>query len=207
MKKLIPFAVGLLFLIIDIPIKTGIAFPAFIHFVNAGPETVDMIINQVIGKYFTIDIAPDIIGYVLMIMTAVKLIKYNMKFGKCVILCFLSGILSLAYAFMPFFFNGEYRFTLGFILYFAYAFFKVGTVIICMLTCLSLSECTQNHSWNNVVGIFMILCSSAGLISHLARFYQLPRTCYLYFGVEIFFAVLSGVMFYLRRNYLVCQQS
>lgn len=207
MKKLIPFAVGLLFLFIDIPIKTGIAFPAFIHFVNAGPETVDMIINQVIGHYFTIDIAPDVIGYILMITTTVKLVNYNTKFVKCVLLCFLSGILCLAYDVMPFIFNGEARFTLGFVLNYAYAFAKLATIIICMLTCLTLSECTQNHAWNNVVGIFMILCASAGFISHMAVFYQLPRLSYLYFGIEIFFAATSGAMFYLRRKYITYQQS
>lgn len=203
MKKIIIVWIGLLFLLIDTRITGIIPYPAFEPFDTPAPETVDMIVGHLIGDSVPIDLFSDIIGYILIMGVASKIVNENKKAFGAFALCFLSLALYAANLVMPFFLNGETRYTVGFFLYLVWLFAECFATIQVGFMCCREAECLENHAWNNVVAIFVMLSSFAGLIRGMSHFYNFPGTALVYYIVQIFFTVVYTLMFWKRRSYVM----
>ena len=66
-KKYYVLYLGVIFLMLDIMIKV-FPFPAFEEFFTLAPETVDMVINHVVGDRMRLDVASDFIGLILIFL-------------------------------------------------------------------------------------------------------------------------------------------
>lgn len=202
MKKILLLWIGLLFLLINVNLNNIIIYPPFITYPTNAPDTLDMIINHVIGSSLRIDIFSDIIGYVLIIIASYQLIASSPKFIKTIFLASL-GILSyVVLQCMPFVLNGEERFQAGFVLYILYFFVKAFVTINAALTCCALCECIENRAWNSVVSIFVLLSAFSGIIYYFSFFYDFIITTYIYYALQIAFTALYSFLFWKRRHYI-----
>lgn len=202
MKKAIWIWIGMILLVLDTRITGILFFPKYIPFETPAPETVDMIIVHLIGDSAHIDLFSDLIAYLLIIGIACKIVNENKKAFAAFGFSILSLILYIANWGMPFVLNGEARYTAGFFLYIAYNLLKCVTTIQAGFMCCEMAECLENHAWNNVVAIFVMLASFAGFIRAMSHFYDLPKLTYVYFGIQLFFTLIYTVMFWKRRHFI-----
>ncbi len=220
LKKMIVIWIGMIFLLLDTKLDGIIPYPAFEPFENSAPETVDMIIGHLIGDSVKIDLFSDIIGALLILISASAIVKQNMKLltaaeqerGKLPLVyklmkknrrafrAFVLGILTLilysGYQLMPFVLNGEPRYQIGYFWYIIVIFLKCLTFIEAGLMCCDAQESVQNHMYNNVVTIFVLLSAFAGFVRAMSYFYNLPGTTAAYYAVQIFFGAIAAVMYW-----------
>lgn len=216
--------IGMIFLLIDTKIDGLLFYPAFEPFETNAPITVDLIIGHLIGDSVKLDIFSDLVAYILIILAASRIVSENQKLPhpelpasdprlvlflkksagafRAFLLAVIALILYAANWSMPFFLNGSARYSAGFFLYIAYNLLKCLATIQAGLVCTRMAECLENHAWNNVVAIFIMLSSFAGFIRAMSYFYDLLWTTRIYYALQVFFAVLYTVMFWKRRSYV-----
>lgn len=206
MKKVIGIWIGMMLLVFDTSITGILFFPEYVPFDTPAPETVDMIIGHLIGDSAHIDLFSDLIAYVLIIGIACRIVNENKKAFAAFCLGILSLLLYVANWGMPFVLNGEARYTAGFFLYIAYNLLRCVTTIQAGFLCCEMAECLENHSWNSVVAIFVMLASFAGFIRGMSHFYDMPKLTYIYFGIQVFFTLVYTVMFWKRRHFVQAEE-
>lgn len=194
-RKLLPYgtvflAVILLVIDIRIPIKP---YPAFEAFVTEAPETVDMVINHVIGHQLRLDLCSDILGYLLMAAACVMLGRSNKHFVRLLPWTAISLGFYLCQQLMPFSLNGGMRFRAGYLLYFISGILQVLLLLRAMLHVCDGLETTENHSFNNLSIIFMIISCFAGMVSVLIWFFDLIWISLVYLVIQL---VFLGVFWY-----------
>lgn len=105
-------AIGLLFTSVDWVLNSGISYPAFIqpeglfHGVDIHPRIQEYVNQNILGGQLQIDILPDVIGCILIVIGAFLLMKHDKKFLQGVVLAILTGTLSVSLRIVPFFVNG-----------------------------------------------------------------------------------------------------
>lgn len=202
-RKLLPYgtvflAVILLVIDIRIPIKP---YPAFEAFVTEAPETVDLVINHVIGHQLRLDLCSDILGYLLMAAACVMLGRSNKHFVRLLPWTAISLGFYLCQQLMPFSLNGGMRFRAGYLLYFISGILQVLLLLRAMLHVCDGLETTENHSFNNLSIIFMIISCFAGMVSVLIWFFDLIWISLVYLVIQL---VFLGVFWYrIWKNRLI----
>ncbi len=104
-------AIGLLFTGIDIHIFPGISYPEYVppqgEFMGTNiKEGIQEHVNQnILGGQFQMDVLPDVLGCILIIIGVCLMVKHNKKFVQCIFLAVIAGGLSVALRVMPFFIN------------------------------------------------------------------------------------------------------
>lgn len=201
MKKTLPLILGMLFLILDYPIRTGIVYPAFIPFRTSAPESVSMIIDHLVGTNLRIDIFPDLIGYILLFFGCASLISYQKRFARCTVWIILAAAANLLCILNPLLFQSYTRYSLAYIVLIVATLLKAAVMIHIMLTFLNFSECTENHAWNNVVAIFMLIAVFTMVIRNLSFLYMWDSVAKVYNGVSLVATLIYVIMYCKRLNY------
>lgn len=190
MRKYYIMFVALVLLIVDIPIPTFL-YPAFEEFRTEAPVTVSLVIDHVVGHRLRMDVFSDLIGYLLLLISAAQLSPEDKRFRRCFIWGALSMAVLVYWQAMPFYLNGGVRFRAGYMLYFLAALLKIVTVFLAMYTVAGQLENTSNHSYNNVTVILMMLCAACGVVSALMWFFDLIVIVCIYDVVQL---ILFGVV-------------
>lgn len=193
---------GVMIAALDIPFKTSIAYPAFIPFATEAPETVDMVINQVIGPVFTLDLMPDMPAYFLILLSIIGLGRVNRYFYRQIPLIILSMILSAADALLPFYFNGNLRFRLGYLFYFLACLAKTAALFEYSFCFTRMEECRANHRDNTVTVICLMISFFTGFIHDVLAFYQLTVSSYVYYAIHLSTLCCALRRLWTRRRYL-----
>ena len=194
-KKLAPYIIlflAVLLLAVDIRLPAR-DYPAFESFPTEAPETVDLVINHVIGHHLMLDLLPDVLGYVLLAVSCFMLGPGNKHFFKHIPWIAVSLGLYLCRHLMPFSLNGDMRFRVGYLLYFISGVLQVLVLMRAMLHVCDRLNTTENHSYNNLSIIFMLISSFAGVVSVLVWFYDLEWLSLIYFIVQLIFL---GIFWY-----------
>ena len=165
-KKLLPYilmfaAILLLAVDIRIPVK---AYPVFEPFVTEAPQTVDLVVNHVIGHNLMFDLLPDVLGYLLLAVSCVMLGPGNRHFFRQLPWIAVSLGFYLCQLLMPFSLNGGMRFRAGYLLYFISGVLQVLILMRAMLHVCDSLDTTENHTFNNLSIIFMIISCFAGVV-------------------------------------------
>ncbi len=194
-KKLTPYfllflAVLLLAVDIRVPVRD---YPAFEAFPTEAPETVDLVVNHVIGHHLMLDLLPDVLGYLLLAAACVMLGPGNRHFFKLLPWTAVSLGFYLCLHLMPYSLNGDARFRAGYLLYFVSGVLQVLVLMRAMLHVCDRLNTTENHSFNNLSIIFMIISCFAGAVSMLVWFYDLGWVSLIYFIVQLIFL---GIFWY-----------
>lgn len=203
-KKLLPYilmfaAILLLAVDIRIPVK---AYPAFVPFLTEAPETVDLVVNHVIGHNLMLDLFSDILGYVLLAASCIMLGPANKHFFRQIPWIAVSLGFYLCQQLMPFSLNGGMRFRAGYLLYFISGILQVLLLMWSMLHVCDGLETTENHSFNNLSAIFMIISCFAGVVAVLVWFYNLRWIALIYFVIQLIFLGIFWYRIWVNRRIL-----
>lgn len=194
---------GILIAVLDIPLKTSIAYPAFIPFATEAPNTVDMVINQVIGPVLTLDLMPDMLAYILILVSITGLGKVKGYFYRQIPLILLSMGISAADMMLPFTLNGNLRFRLGYLFYFLACLAKTITLFEYSFCYTRMEECRANHRDNTVTVILLMISFFTGFIHDVLAFYQLTISSYIYYAVHLSTLCYTLYRLWTRRQYLM----
>lgn len=203
-KKLLPYilmfaAIVLLAVDIRIPVK---AYPAFEPFLTEAPETVDLVVNHVIGHNLMLDLFSDILGYVLLTASCIMLGPGNKHFFRQIPWIAVSLGFYLCQQLMPFSLNGGMRFRAGYLLYFISGILQVLLLMWSMLHVCDGLDTTENHSFNNLSTIFMIISCFAGVVAVLVWFYNLRWIALIYFVIQLIFLGIFWYRIWANRRIL-----
>ncbi len=203
-KKLLPYilmfaAILLLAVDIRIPVK---AYPVFEPFVTEAPQTVDLVVNHVIGHNLMFDLLPDVLGYLLLAVSCVMLGPGNRHFFRQLPWIAVSLGFYLCQLLMPFSLNGGMRFRAGYLLYFISGVLQVLILMRAMLHVCDSLDTTENHTFNNLSIIFMIISCFAGVVAVLLWFYDLVWIALVYFVIQLIFLGIFWYRIWLNRSLL-----
>lgn len=194
-RKLLPYGIvflAVILLVIDIPIPT-MAYPAFEPFHTEAPKTVDLLINHVMGHHLRLDLFSDVLGYLLLAAACVMLGSDNKSFFRLLPWIAAGMGFYLCFHLMPFLLNGRPRYRAGYLLYFVAGALQVLVLLRAMLHVCDGLETTENHGYNNLSIILMLISCFAGAISMTGWFYSLLRLSLLYLIVQLIFL---GIFWY-----------
>ena len=203
-KKLLPYVLmfaALLLLAVDIRIPVK-AYPTFEPFVTEAPETVDLVVNHVIGHNLMLDLFSDILGYILLTASCIMLGPVNKHFFRQIPWIAVSLGFYLCQQLMPFSLNGGMRFRAGYLLYFISGILQVLLLMRCMLHVCDSLETTENHSFNNLSIIFMIISCFSGMVAVLTWFYNLRWIALIYFVIQLIFLGIFWYRIWVNRRIL-----
>jgi len=205
MKYILAFA-ALLLLIVDVRVG-AFDYPAFLAFRTEAPNTVDLVIKHVIGDRMMIDIASDLVGFILMTIASIMFIKHirennnitpdkSNKLVKsmstvrnwAIAGCFIY----IAEKLMPMFMNGNYRFRLGYALYYLLLVAETVVLSTSMMTICNLLENIENHTYNNLTTIFAMLCVGTFVVARVLYFYELIIVFIIYYVLSISFFFIAA---------------
>lgn len=204
-KKLTPYilmfaAVLLLAVDIRIPVK---AYPTFEPFVTEAPQTVDLVVNHVIGHHLMFDLLPDVLGYFLLAVSCVMLGPGNKHFFRQLSWIAVRLGFYLCQQLMPFSLNGGMRFRAGYLLYFISGVLQVLILMRAMLHVCDSLDTTENHSFNNLSIIFMIISCFAGMVAVLIWFFDLVWIALVYFIIQMIFLGIFWYRIWVDRHLLI----
>ena len=208
-KKLIPYillflSVLLLAVDIRIPIK---AYPVFASFVTEAPQTVDLVINHVIGHWLQLDLLSDVMGYLLLAAACIMLGTENKHFIRLLPWIAISLGFYLCLQLMPFSLNGGMRFRAGYLLYFISGVLQVLVMLRAMMHVCDGLETTENHSFNNLSIIFMIISCFAGMVSVLIWFFDLFWISLIYLVLQLIFLGIFWYRIWINRRILTGEKT
>lgn len=208
-KKLAPYYLmflAILLLAVDIRIPI-LDYPAFEAFPTEAPQTVDLVVNHVIGHKLTLDLLPDVLGYLLLAVSCVMLGPGNRHFFKQLPWIAASLGFYLCQQLMPFSLNGGMRFRAGYLLYFISGVLQVLVLMRTMLHVCDGLDTTENHSFNNLSVIFMIISSFAGVVAVLIWFFDLKWIALVYFIVQLIFLGIFWYRIWMDRRILIGEKA
>lgn len=194
--------IGILTAVLDFTVKTPIAYPEFIPFETEAPNTVDMVINHVIGPVLKIDLMPDLLAYLLIFISIAGLGSVKKYFYRQIPLLILSMGISFANMLLPFYMNGNLRFRFGYLFYFLACLIRTIALFEYAFCYAKLEECMANHTDNTVTVIFLMISFFTGFISDVLAFYQLTISSYIYYFVQLSTLFTTLCRLWKRKKYL-----
>ncbi len=99
--------IGLFFTGIDIHMATSITYPVYEKSDKLGSVIQTYITKYILNDHLTIDIFPDVIGCILLLIGISMLLKHSKKFIGGYFLILSTAVLSLAVRLLPFYLNGK----------------------------------------------------------------------------------------------------
>lgn len=215
-KSLIITFAGIAFLILYIPIATPIHYPDFIPFETEAPNTVHMVIEELLGPVYQFDLFWDFPVYLVLSVLCLRLHiglqktldKNNRKrncFIRPLVFLLITFGLYLTYDMIPFYLNGNLRFRFTYLVFFLYKIAESVAIFEMLFCYVSLGECMTNHSYNTVTLIILMIAAFAGFIQEVLSFYQLTISSYVYYAVQ---TALFAVVFHRlwkHKKYILSQ--
>ena len=202
MVGIILLMIGLFMTSVDIIIPTGVMYPLYEKSENIGTYIQDYVINHILTDRVRIDIFPDILGCILILIGSIILFKYSKKYFKAYLFLALLAVSSVALRAMPFFLNGEVLIEATLVIYVMILVFELLTEYIILYTTSDISDARVNKGTNTRMKfgwmvtvfcrVFILLLTFVGLTT-IVRGYQV---------VLIFFTIFYLYQLFSARKYL-----
>ena len=147
-------AIGLLFTGVDFLIAPGIAYPTYVA--PKGPiggftihdKIQEYVTQNILGGQLQVDILPDVLGCVFIIIGTLLLLKHNKNYIVCVFLAIIRGGVSVALRVMPFFVNSAALIIWTLVLYFFSIVFEIWLEYKVIYMTVAVSDDMANVSTN-----------------------------------------------------------
>ena len=146
-------AIGLLFTGVDFMVGSGISYPDFIqptglyHGIDIHPRIQQYVTQNILGHNLQVDILPDVIGCLLVLIGAFMFVKHNKKFWFGALLAILAGGCSVALRVIPFYVNGGALILSALSLYFLAFVFEIWMEYIMIYVTVNVSDDMANAVW------------------------------------------------------------
>jgi hypothetical protein len=198
-KGIILISIGIALLAIDIGIPMGDFYPPMEYVEDLGGAIQSLTINNIIGTRLEVDIFPDILGYALLFIGALLLLKYRFKAIIGMLLIPYAIYLSIIIMRLPYNFilRDLYLKAAGY--HFLIAIIEILIETFIIKGVVELVRCTQTR-WNVNELLFgwILAMISKGILSGIHFFFGMGILYYLYSLVMI-----GATAFYLNRLYVV----
>ncbi len=196
MKRFWLVVAGILFLLIDVTVSTGVKYPPYEVIYEdmyaSGKMTQAMVMYDVVGTEMKMDVMPDIIGYALLLVAGLgfgqrRKMRINPKFF--LVLLIAAGLWILR-PIAPFFMEERTLYGLEYFLGWLCPVFEYCTLFFIIRQLMEELECKQNHRDNTLIWTGLLATIFAGFFADMLGFFQLKRTMRVYVVVEIILTVL-----------------
>lgn len=204
MKKrtsIILILLGVLWLLVDVKISTGLRYPEWKMLENYGTEIQRMVMGEVVGECVKPDVVSDIIGFILLAAGCAGFRKNSKRFRNAVILSGIGIVLYIFRMVMPFVLTGANLYGLSYATPFLVAAAEAMAVYLAVAGLIFLCEEVENHMICVPSEIFITIASVCGFIYGTAAFYQIHYVEWAYYVAQICFTALSMVLLLAARKY------
>ena len=197
-KSIIIIMVGILLLAIDFRIPVGDTYPEMLKANDLGNVFQEKVINHLIGTRPTLDVVPDVLGFLMIFLGCILLAKRNYRFIIAALLVPAALYLYIRLPFLAYNFQQRdlYLKTAGnsFLLVaveIAIEFFVIHGIV-------NITNCMQNKWHNNELLIgWIIAMTSKGMLIGIDFFFGEKLFYYIYYIV-----LVGATLFYLNRLYI-----
>lgn len=201
-------AIGLLFTSVDYFMGSGILYPAFIqpkglyHGVDIHPKIQEYVTQNILGGQMQVDLLPDVIGCLLILLGAIMLMKHDKKFFQGVILAVAAGGLSVALRIVPFFVNGGAQIISVLSLFFLSVVFEIWMEYKVIYMTVNVSDAMANVSTNRRMQFCWWVSVFARIFIFLLTFAGIHSVRRVYEAVVLIFTLLYLYQLLQTRKYV-----
>lgn len=196
MKRLILLLIGILFLLVDIPVKTSVEYPEYEiltgdSYAN-GKETQAMVMYDVVGTSLKADVLPDVVGFVLFLAAGTGLFKKasGKRRAAFILITIAAAACSLLIPFAPFLTSGESLYAAEYFLGWLTPAAEYTALFLLIREMTVVLECKQNHRDNILIWVGVMASIICGFTADMTGFFQLTKTSRVYLVLEIAATVL-----------------
>lgn len=184
MKKYILIVLGILFLLVDATVSTGVRYPEYELLENYAVDTQRMVMDDVVSDHMKLDVVPDAVGYVLLAVGALLTLPADKARKRALAVCAAAFAVDLLCPLLPLFADGITVYGGEYFLHWGRAFLEAAAVILIVRCCVASLESKINHKDNVLIWIFVMLAAACGFFRELAGFYGLIKTSFVYMIVQ-----------------------
>lgn len=184
MKKYVLIILGILFLLVDVTVSTGVRYPEYELLDNYAADTQRMVMDDVVSDHMKLDAVPDAAGYVLLAAGALLALSADKGRKRALAVCAAAFAVDLLCPLLPLFAEGVTVYGGEYFLHWGRAFLEAAAVILIVRCCVASLESKINHRDNVLIWIFVMLAAACGFFRELAGFYGLLRTSAVYMVVQ-----------------------
>ena len=201
-------AIGLLFTGVDFMVGSGISYPDFIqptglyHGIDIHPRIQQYVTQNILGHNLQVDILPDVIGCLLVLIGAFMFVKHNKKFWFGVLLAILAGGCSIALRVIPFYVNGGALILSAFSLYFLAFVFEIWMEYIMIYVTVNVSDDMANVSTNRRMQFGWWVTVFARIFIFLLTFVGIGSVRHVYEAAVLLFTVFYLYQLVQTRKYV-----
>lgn len=170
------------------------------------------VIDDVYYNGIHIDVLPDILGFIFIIIGCLLLKKCSRRFGLT-ILTALGGLIICALLYsLPFFMNGVMLCHAAFIIGFVYMFANIFTLYLAMTSLLAMIPgvvCRDERKWSKITWVGMLATFIVATFTHwlgadFGMLYTLSNIGYaiLLFLIILFWYILLRARHYINKSYI-----
>lgn len=206
MKKYVLGMIAVLILLLDVRLGS-VSYPAFEEFRTEAPNTVNMVINHVVGDKLMLDPVSDALGFALIFIVGMMFLKEAKednnispseskkrisRWKRACVWSVAGLILYVTEKVMPFYLNGNLRFRAEYLLYYLLLVAEVASVSYMLLGVCKQLETISNHASNNVSTIFAMIAIGCFTIARVLFFFDLMVMFVIYYvATFIFFGLVA----------------
>ncbi len=201
-------AIGLLFTGVDVPVLFGIGYPEFVmsqgqvHGVDIHPKIRQYVTENILGSELQIDILPDVLGCVLILLGAIMLIRHNKSFFQVIILAIVSGACSVVLRVLPFFVNGGERIVSALAIFFFSFVFEIWMEYKAIYLIVNVSDDMANVSTNRRMQFGWWVTAFSRIFIFLLTFVGIMSVRRVYEAVVLFFTLFYLYQLLQTRKYV-----
>ena len=201
-------AIGLLFTGVDFLIAPGVAYPTYVA--PKGPiggftihdKIQEYVTQNILGGQLQVDILPDVLGCVFIIIGTLLLLKHNKNYIVCAILAIIRGGVSVALRVMPFFVNSAALIIWTLVLYFFSIVFEIWLEYKVIYMTVAVSDDMANVSTNRRMQFCWWVSVFARMFIFLLTFVGISSVRYVYEAVVMVFVLLYLYQLLQTRKYV-----
>lgn len=193
------FIIGIIFLAIDIRVPVGQPYPEMSFEEELGKELQINTIDNFIGERPTVDVVSDILGFLLIFLACILMIRTNKKFIAPLLLVPVAIVLLIAIPQFPYHYEMRdlYLKTIGY--NFLLMIIEILIEFLVIRQILDMAKSVQNEWYTNEMLLFWIFAMINKGFLTLIQFF---------FGRHIFYSILAVVVIiativYMNRLYAV----
>lgn len=202
MNTILLFIIGILMYVIDINIPTNILYPKYVFDSTLGITFQEYIVKHFVGDRVTIDLLPDAIGYILIIIGIILFVKYDKTIVKVLPLLGLLLAQSILLPIVPLLHNGKPLCYLVLSLIFFSVIFEMMMEYMIISRLIKQSDSTANKRNNVAIRIGLLVSMACKGIIFLTTFVGLSGLTVFYGTAYIISTGFYCIKLYGSRKYM-----
>lgn len=197
-RSIILIVIGILLLAVDIRVPIGEAYPVMETNADLGEVFQTKVIDNLIGTRPTADVISDFLGYIIIFIGSMFLVREDKKFIYAMLLTPIAIYLYLTIPQLPYHFIQKDLYLKAAGNHFLIVFVEILIEYFVIHGIVTITNCMQNRWHNNelLVG-WMIAMMSKGLLVGIKFFFGQNAFYYIYSLVMI-----AATIFYINRLYI-----